>query len=116
VHVYGFLSISHYQRGFFAVTIFHAVQYLALVWLKDAERPWARRAALQSVRSARALGFPLFWGAIFAAGYVWENHVSALGRVVSPVLPAILLAAVSAHHYLVDSLIWRAPKARASRA
>src|SRR6202011_5682994 len=35
IHAYGFLSVSHYQRGFFAVTIFHGVQYLGLLWLLE---------------------------------------------------------------------------------
>jgi hypothetical protein len=106
VHAFGFLSVRFYQRGFFAVTIFHAVQYLALVWTMEKARAGGiERRLLDAVPSV--VSFPLFWAAFFLGGYVLENVVFAGGNRVWSSLAAVGLAAVSAHHYGVDTVMWR---------
>jgi hypothetical protein len=106
IHIFGFLSIRFYQRGFFAVTIFHAVQYLSLVWVM--ERDHALDFVKKSLNSIpRVIAFPLFWGLIFCIAYVFENKLLSRGNYLWPMLGTIALGAVSAHHYTVDTLIWR---------
>jgi hypothetical protein len=106
IHIFGFLSITFYQRGFFAVTIFHAVQYLALVWvLERAKATGVRQKAYGALPQMAA--FPLFWGLLFLAGYAFENYVFMSANSLWPFMAAVGLAAVSAHHYAVDSVMWR---------
>lgn len=106
IHVYGFVVLSHFQRGFFAVTIYHSMQYLALLWVTE-----HRQAAARGWRWAQlvpgAVGFALFWGCLFALGYGYEQKVTVALSSYWTQASAILLAAVSVHHYTVDTLIWR---------
>lgn len=106
IHAYGFVVASHFQRGFFAVTVFHSVQYLALVWITE------RRQALQrGVRwvavAPNLVGFAAFWTFLFVLGYGYENHVTVALSSYWTQASAVLLAAISAHHYTIDSFIWR---------
>lgn len=105
IHAYGFLSVSHYQRGFMAVTIFHAVQYLALVW--KTEKPEMRPSLAET--NFYFLGF---WALIFAAGFGVERLVLPPLTSIWPLFATIALAAVSAHHYWADAVIWKAKVGR----
>jgi hypothetical protein len=123
VHAYGFLSVSHYQRGFFAVTIYHGMQYLALLWLLEKEVSSRSQTAGQSsfsgVASAlaaisqraglfvRRFPFLFFWGFIFAASLGWERYLSVRANTIWPMFSLVMLSAVSAHHYVVDTVLWR---------
>lgn len=100
VHAYGFLSVDHFQRGFFAVTIFHAVQYLGLTWkLENANSPAGQRAPTRWLRQSP---FLIFWAVLLGLGLVWENFTLLV-----PAAAVFLLSAVSFHHYWVDAVIWR---------
>ena len=106
IHAYGFVILTHYQRGFFAVTIFHAVQYLALVWILE------RKTAIEKggswyPRLPNILGFAAFWSALFILGYGYEQKVTVALNNYWMEASTILLASVSAHHYFVDAFIWR---------
>ena len=101
LHAYGFLSVAHYQRGFMVITIFHAVQYIGMVWKFETEVP----DRTLFVRLSYA--FPLFWIALFGLGMVWETAITMSNQVFA-FASAACLAAVSAHHYTVDSVLWRA--------
>ena len=106
IHIVGFLSITFYQRGFFAVTIFHAVQYLALVWMLERSKATGRtERVFKSL--PRLLAFPAFWAAFFVGAYLLENHVFMAANGLWPLMASVGLAAVSAHHYAVDSVMWR---------
>jgi hypothetical protein len=106
IHYYGFVVASHFQRGFLAVTIFHAVQYLALVWwlerAKAVERGWR-----WVERIPNFVGFCLFWIALYFVGSTYENRVTVALNHFWLQASAVLLAAISAHHYTVDTFIWR---------
>jgi hypothetical protein len=106
IHFFGFISITYYQRGFFAVTIFHAVQYLGLVWVLEREQAlgWIKNAY---TAAPAVISFALFWAALFGAGYVFENYLLPSTRTVWPLLATVALSAISAHHYFVDTFIWR---------
>jgi hypothetical protein len=107
VHYYGFMVESHYQRGFFAVTIFHATQYLALVWFMERKTaPQSARMWLQRVPNL--LGFMLFWAVLYLIAYGYEqNLVTWVSNVSWPQFGTVLMAGISVHHYIVDSFIWR---------
>lgn len=106
VHGYGFLSLAHFQRGFFAVTIFHAVQYLGLVWVLEREKAPGRVGAFYRALPT-VLGFGTFWGAVFMSGFAFERGLTAVSAHVGAVVTSVALGAISAHHYAVDAIIWR---------
>jgi hypothetical protein len=106
IHIFGFLSVTYFQRGFFAVTIFHAVQYLGIVWALEAKAPQGRTAGLLR-RLPAAAAFPAFWLLLFLVGYSVENFVFGGANRLWPLVASVALAAVSAHHYSVDTVMWR---------
>ncbi len=112
IHIFGFLSVSYFQRGFFAVTIFHAVQYLGIVWFLERKAATAKgEKAADKGQIAPALpalaSFGIFWVVLFIVGYTLENYVMMGTNAWWPLLASVALAAVSAHHYSVDSVMWR---------
>ncbi len=106
IHAYGFCFASHFQRGFLAVTIFHACQYMALVWWMERstaiERGWRWAEKVPNF-----LGFALFWTALYFIGYSYEAKFSVAMNTFWIQASAILLASISAHHYTVDTFLWR---------
>lgn len=106
IHIYGFLILSHFQRGFFAVTIFHALQYLALVWVMERKTALARGNRWIG-RIPTLLGFVAFWGALYLLGFGYEQHLTVLANQWWTKASSILLAAISVHHYTVDTFLWR---------
>jgi hypothetical protein len=106
VHYYGFMVLSHFQRGFEAVTFFHAMQYLALVWVL--ERSQRKKSGNQWIAAVpNLLGFFLFWLVLFALGFGWEQYVTTGLSHFWVIASTILLSSISVHHYVVDSIIWR---------
>lgn len=106
VHWYGFMVPSHYQRGFFAVSIFHAVQYMALVWHFEHQNAESRGNRL-AISIPTVAGFIAFWAILYVIGYGFEQRfLPFLGHWWIDA-STILLAAISAHHYSVDTFIWR---------
>jgi hypothetical protein len=111
IHMFGFLSITFYQRGFFAVTIFHAIQYLALVCWTEGRVTVQKGLSFATVCkfSPVLVAFLSFWLLIFIPSYIWQgNVIDALDRFWPHHLAGILLYAVSAHHYCIDTFLWRA--------
>ncbi|MGE4132573.1 MAG: hypothetical protein AB7F86_13100 [Bdellovibrionales bacterium] len=101
IHYYGFMSVEHFQRGFFAVTIFHAVQYMGMTWWFEKRQPFTDRGFLP-FRLLRRSPFLLFWAFLLVGGLLWESGVAKLAS-----FTVFFLSAISLHHYLVDSIIWR---------
>ena len=106
IHIFGFLSVTYFQRGFFAVTIFHAVQYLSIVWVLEKKSNAGPTVGLLR-RVPAVAAFPLFWVGLFAVGYSMENYVFMGANHLWSFMAAVGLAAVSAHQYSVDSVMWR---------
>jgi hypothetical protein len=108
VHYYGFSVLSHFQRGFFAVTIFHALQYLALVWVLE-RKHYLSRGIRWFDLVPNLVGFMIFWLVMFALGFGWEQKITVSLSHWWTMASTILLAAISVHHYVVDSFLWRRP-------
>jgi isoprenylcysteine carboxyl methyltransferase (ICMT) family protein YpbQ len=106
VHWYGFMLLSHYQRGFFTVTIFHALQYLALVWVLE-RKHYVSRGVKWIEMVPNLVGFLVFWAVLYGLGFGWEQKITVALTHWWLMASSILLAAISIHHYTVDSFLWR---------
>jgi hypothetical protein len=106
IHWYGFTLLSHYQQGFFAVTIFHAVQYLALVWVLERKHYISKGVKIFEM-VPNMVGFLIFWLVLYALGFGWEQKLTVAMTQWWLMASSILLAAISVHHYTVDSFLWR---------
>lgn len=106
IHWFGFLSSEFYQRGFFAITMFHAVQYLGLTWKME----WQSQIKTPSSAIKNipfGIAFSLIWLAMFIFSYAFENKIVLYTNALLPNLAAIIVGGISAHHYFVDAFIWR---------
>ncbi|MBX9695779.1 MAG: hypothetical protein K2Z81_25565, partial [Cyanobacteria bacterium] len=104
------ISVEYFQRGFFAVTIFHAVQYMALSWLledKTKNNDTATGRVLSSIPIKwHRFSFLVYWGIILALASAWV-WLATETNIFWAQSSMILMMAVSAHHYAVDTRIWR---------
>lgn len=106
IHYYGFMIVTHFQRGFEAVTFFHAMQYLALVWvLERRQRAAAGNRWIKAVPNL--IGFLLFWLTLYLLGFGWEQYLTTALEHWWLIASTILLSSISVHHYIVDSFLWR---------
>ena len=106
IHYYGFMLVEHFQRGFEAVTFFHAMQYLALVWVLERKQ----RAASGNrwiVAVPNLIGFSIFWLTLYLLGFGWEQYLTTALEHWWIIASTILLSSISVHHYIVDSFLWR---------
>lgn len=108
VHYYGFSVLSHFQRGFFAVTIFHSLQYLALIWVLE-RKHYISKGVRWLELVPNLVGFLMFWLVMFVLGFGWEQKITISLNHWWTMASTILLAAISVHHYVVDSFLWRRP-------
>jgi len=113
IHCFGFLSVSFYFRGFYAVTIYHAVQYLGLVWLQE-KRQRKNPAAYLCLwdRTPVVVAFLAFWLLIVLIGSTITESVIPSLNIYWLQWSAVLLGAQSAHHYAIDTFLWRAKVGR----
>jgi hypothetical protein len=117
-----YLAIDDLHAGWLLVNVWHNVQYLAYVWMRNRAKfsqgvradapilswlcqPGVKRGALYFA-ACLALSTPLFWGIYEVTGGVDK---ALGGRIVSVSL--VFALAVNFHHYLVDALIWRRARA-----
>ena len=82
-----------------AINIYHAVQYFALVWLKEGERMTAL------ARRSRRATFLLFGGACGAAGIAY--HLASGAGIAMLMAPFV---ATSLLHFWYDSFVWSVRK------
>lgn len=107
IHYYGFLSVANFQRGFMTVTIFHAIQYIALVWLFESRhRSKTQLSTTFYQKLPQLASFGLFWALLFVAGSIFQDHLLTMGNVFWLKFSTICLSAISVHHYAVDSVMW----------
>ena len=53
------------------------------------------------------VGFVLFWTVLYFVGLGYESKFSVAMNVFWIQASAVLLSAISAHHYTVDTFLWR---------
>ena len=100
IYSWGFNS---WGEAFFIMNLFHAVQYLGLVWAMEQKRI-IRLYRVGSLRHAKAFAAVAFLGTIFAYGFG--------AQIVSPDLTALwaITIVVSLMHFWYDGFIWSVRK------
>ncbi len=110
LHYFGFLSVEYFQRGFFAVTAFHAIQYMAISWVledkKKSEETVTGQLLLSVPNVVKRYSFVVFYLMLLLLAYLLDNVATRI-NVFWLQGSAVLLLALSAHHYTVDTRIWR---------
>jgi hypothetical protein len=120
ITIVAYLATRDVTRGWLFLNIWHNAQYLLFVWAVNARRfaggvdparPFLSRLC-QPDRVLHYAAVCLGLGALF---YLALDQATA--AITTAVLPVILVThlAVNFHHYLVDSVIWRSPRAKAAR-
>lgn len=107
LHWFGFISIEFYNRGFIAVTIFHAIQYIAIVWFFESKQKSTTNILVKKVQLIPvAVSFAFFWIGLYFFGQFVQNNVFSLGNFCWAHFSSMCLSTISAHHYFVDTVIW----------
>lgn len=103
IYTWGF---NTWGEAFFIMNLFHAVQYLALIWATEQSHMMNRlgTSRLRSGRASRALTCMAFLGAVLAYGFAAE--------LLDPELQSIwaVTMVVSLMHFWYDSFIWSVVK------
>lgn len=119
VFVIAYLCVTDITLGWLIVNIWHNIQYLLFVWLKNLQRDAAHRDSLQPTASAEpnnsTASFPWRHAASYltlctlAGAAVFEMMDWMGGQLLWLGLPTVLIAhfTVNYHHYLVDGVIWK---------
>jgi len=103
------------QNAFFWATIFHGIQYLAIVTIFHVKDQLARPGN----RLASPYHVALFYGGSLLLGYglfsclPWGFVMAGFGMVESI---ALCVATINIHHFIVDAYIWRLKKGDRNRA
>jgi hypothetical protein len=107
MHWYGFMCMAHYVIGFISVTIFHGVQYMAIVWRFEVDQKTTNGFQTKALRGAPALiSFVLFITALFFIGDTVQSKVFMFFNTWWAPFAGVALSSISAHHYLVDTKLW----------
>jgi len=108
IHWLGFLSIQFYFIGFFAITLFHAIQYLAITWKYEISQNQTNTFTKRLIEKIpRAYSYVAFCVLLYFVGDLFEKGLFSFGNMLWPKLAATCLSSMSTHHYLIDSIVWR---------
>ncbi|HEY9712038.1 MAG TPA: hypothetical protein V6C72_01135, partial [Chroococcales cyanobacterium] len=80
MHWYGFLSLDYWVSGFTAVTVFHAVQYLAIIWRLEEKQTSSKFLQTRLLHLVPlSLSFLAFGGLVYLVGDFMQTKVFTLG-------------------------------------
>ncbi|WP_437736047.1 hypothetical protein [Sorangium sp. So ce1335] len=96
IYTWGF---NPWGQAFFIMNLFHAVQYLALVWWSEGGR-LRRRLRLDAFRAGKAIAAAAFLGGVLAYG-IWAELAPADDRVLWSITQTVALL-----HFWYDGFIW----------
>lgn len=100
IWVWGF---NPWGQAFFIMNVFHAVQYLALVWWSESAA-LQRRLRLDRARLGKAITLAVFLGAALTYGY-WTEVVRDDDRIRWSLVQIVALL-----HFFYDGFIWSVQK------
>ncbi|HNB24340.1 MAG TPA: hypothetical protein PKZ32_18105 [Candidatus Melainabacteria bacterium] len=104
VHYYGFLSVEYYVRGFLFISIYHAIQYVAMVYYLERDGR-TEKLTEKLMKGPLLLAFPVFWLLLIAFGYL-VNQGAKSADMLWTQFSLIVLNNWSVHHYVVDTVLW----------
>ncbi|WP_437993068.1 hypothetical protein [Sorangium sp. So ce145] len=96
IYTWGF---NPWGQAFFIMNLFHAVQYLALVWWSEGGR-LRRRLRLDALRAGTPIAVALFLGGVLVYG-VWAELAPADDRALWSITQTVALM-----HFWYDGFIW----------
>ncbi|WP_434041338.1 MULTISPECIES: hypothetical protein [Sorangium] len=96
IYTWGF---NPWGQAFFIMNLFHAVQYLALIWWSEGGR-LRRRLRLDALRAGKPIAVIAFLGVVLAYG-AWAELASADDRVLWSIIQTVALM-----HFWYDGFIW----------
>lgn len=115
----GYIALAEINHGWLAANIWHNAQYILFVWLYNTNRfkhvdknesgimPW-----ISQKNPARILAY--FALCLVATTFFYKNmqlilsHISSGEIVLFMTLNIVIFQTVNFHHYIVDSIIWKA--------
>jgi hypothetical protein len=104
VHYYGFLSVEYFVRGFLFISIYHAVQYVAMVYYLERDGR-TEKLTEKLMKGPILLAFPMFWVLLIGAGYL-VNFSAVKVDLFWTQFSLIVFNNWSVHHYVVDTVLW----------
>lgn len=104
VHYYGFLSVEYFIRGFLFISIYHAVQYFAMVYYLERDGR-TEKITEKLMKGPILLMFPIFWLLLVGFGYLVNQTVPKIDMFWTQ-CSLIVLNNWSVHHYVVDTVLW----------
>lgn len=107
-HWMGFISMEYFSRGFLMITVYHAVQYVGIVFMLEEKQKSSESILTKKMLRLmpHGLAFLAFWVFLFLIGQGIQEYVFTLPNVLWAQFSATCLATISAHHYLVDTVLW----------
>ncbi len=116
VYAFSYLVIEDVTYGWLVINIWHNAQYVLFVWLYNTNRFRngidAKAPFLSTI--SQSGNWWRYFAICLAITTLLYGAISALGaQFVSLGLPSLIIIyqAINFHHYIVDSLIWKARKA-----
>jgi hypothetical protein len=117
----GYLLIDNINTGWLVLNIWHNLQYILIVWMYNVNRFGnnvdPQRGFISTISQPRnvVLYAVVCWA---IATLVYFNVEQMLALFTNRVLPLSLLAymTINYHHYVVDAIIWRRPRAAVRQA
>jgi hypothetical protein len=115
ITVVSYVVVEDVTRGWLFVNIWHNAQYLLFVWAINARQhqsPGSRSLVSRLSRRENAVWYAAFCLGTSALFFFALRRLTA--NATWQLLPLVLVAhqAVNFHHYIVDAVIWRSPRAR----
>lgn len=104
VHYYGFLSVEYYVRGFLFISIYHAIQYVAMVYYLERDGR-TEKFTEKLMKGPIVLAFPIFWLLLIGFGYLINQGARTIDLFWTQ-FSLIVLNNWSVHHYVVDTVLW----------
>jgi hypothetical protein len=115
----GYIAIASIDYGWLTINIWHNAQYILFVWLANNRRfqgridPEHRFLSTISQRQNVALYFIVCLGVTVVVYLTIQSILTAL-TVVSIAYMLLIYQSLNFHHYIVDAIIWRGNRRKAS--
>ncbi len=104
VHYYGFLSVEFFVRGFLFISIYHAIQYVAMVYYLERDGR-TEKLTEKLMKGPIFFAFPVFWLLLVGVGYLVNASAVKIDLFWTQ-FSLIVLNNWSVHHYVVDTVLW----------